>query len=45
MEDHAGNRKSLSVVYKDSEIDLQVYKENPENKTDEELKKMGIYGY
>ena len=40
VEDHAGNRKSLSVVYKDSEIDLQVYKENPENKTDEELKKI-----
>ncbi|MCI8668523.1 MAG: hypothetical protein HFI34_03200 [Lachnospiraceae bacterium] len=40
VEDFAGNRKSISVVYKESEIDLQVYKDNPENKTDEELKEI-----
>lgn len=40
VEDYTGNRKSLSVVYKVPDIDIQIYKDEPENKTDEELKKI-----
>lgn len=37
IEDGAGNRKSLSIVYKNADIDMRLYKDDTENKTEDEL--------